>query len=70
MPSLANDAPTPAPRTRWGGVVTFRGREYASPAELAAALASATQDAAAVYTVTLTAKGEQLAAELAAEAGR
>ncbi len=61
---------TPAqqpPHMRLGGVVTFRGKEYATPGELEQALASAVQDAGTAYTVKLTALGQQLAAQLAAE---
>ncbi len=71
MNSLASTpAPAQAPRTRYGGPITFRGVEYPSAAALEAALATAVQDAGPTYTVRLTRKGEALAAQLAAEAGR
>ncbi len=60
----------PAPRTRWGGVVTFRGVEYPTVEALQEALTTATVDAGPVYRVRLTRKGRSLARALAAEAGR
>ncbi len=73
MNSVADTRGTPAqeaaPRTSLGGPITLQGKQYATTAELEEALAGAVQDAG-VYSVRLTPKGEQLAAQLAAEARR
>lgn len=66
----STQAQAQAPRTRLGGAITFRGQTYASAAELERALAGAVGGAGVVYAVRLTAKGRQLADELAAGAGR
>lgn len=71
VPNTGTPIPSqgPVPRTRYGGAVTLGGREFATAAELEEELTAAVQ-AAGTYRVTLTEKGRQLAAALAAEAGR